>query len=196
MAIGDRSDCPPAVDPTWNINSLWRRGRRPRARRINSEKMPHFGFPCVFTLPFGEGLVRSANRKHDAKHSSARSRRGRAGLASRQPRETGGRRPECRRQRMDADQLGPRADDDRSGAGALLWRSGPQRKRAGHHDAKFRPDGRHHGALGAGRLQPRLLRRETASSADWKYAFLRGVGARPMPTMPPRSRTRPSWSIS
>ena len=69
-------------------------------------------------------------------------------------------RPDGGRQRLDAHQLGAGADDDRSGAGAVLRRPGAQEERAGHHDAQLYSDGHGFHSVGGDRLQPGVRRRE------------------------------------
>ena len=52
------------------------------------------------------------------------------------------------RQRLDADQRGPGADDDRPRSRAFLRRPRPREKRAEYHDAQLRANGRSYRAMG------------------------------------------------
>src|ERR1700731_669123 len=60
---------------------------------------------------------------------------------------------------MDADQFRAGADDDGSRTCSLLWWPGAKEKRAEHHDAEFRDDVHHYGAVGAVWLQFVIWRR-------------------------------------
>src|ERR1051326_3383581 len=53
-------------------------------------------------------------------------------------------------ERLDAGERGTGADDDRTGAGAVLRRTGPTEEYAGDHDAEFCSNGDHYGDVGAG----------------------------------------------
>ncbi len=90
---------------------------------------------------------------------------------------SGCRRQELGRQRVDADELGAGADDDRAGTGAVLRRAGSQEECARHDDAELRDDGGDHGAMGDRGLQSGVWAGQQLHRGASTICFLHGVGA-------------------
>ena len=96
---------------------------------------------------------------------------------------------------MDAGFGSAGVDDERAGAGAVLWRTGAEEKYSGHDDADLRDDGGDYGAVGAGDVLAGVWE-GNAFIGGLHNMFLHGVGLAPDANMRRRSRCRHSWCIS
>ncbi len=125
--------------------------------------VPPAGVRSVYAQFSAENIIGASLRgggRPGFRASGRDDRRRRASRPHGPARAAGGRSQRLGRQRLDADERGPGADDDRPRTGAFLWRAGAQEKRALHHDAKLRHDGAGDRAVGDHRLQPGVRARQ------------------------------------